>query len=122
MGSAIECFDDADAVVVPRSRFAPVKTCNDLFGLRSGQGPGRHLVLVLRCTECRQLGACATCTSSALRRLRGCSFCGSTCAPGFAGLCRFGLSASLGIDAISLQLTCTCLSCTCIPCRRLQGD
>jgi UTP--glucose-1-phosphate uridylyltransferase/phosphoglucomutase len=35
MGSAIECFDDADAVVVPRSRFAPVKTCNDLFALRS---------------------------------------------------------------------------------------
>ena len=36
MGSAIECFDDASAVVVPRSRFAPVKTCNDLFALRSG--------------------------------------------------------------------------------------
>lgn len=36
MGSAIECFDDAGAVVVPRSRFAPVKTCNDLFVLRSG--------------------------------------------------------------------------------------
>ena len=36
MGSAIECFDDADAVVVPRYRFAPVKTCNDLFALRSG--------------------------------------------------------------------------------------
>jgi hypothetical protein len=36
MGSAIECFDDANAVVVPRSRFAPVKTCNDLFALRSG--------------------------------------------------------------------------------------
>lgn len=35
MGSAVECFDDAAAVVVPRSRFAPVKTCNDLFGLRS---------------------------------------------------------------------------------------
>lgn len=35
MGSAIECFDDADAIVVPRSRFAPVKTCNDLFALRS---------------------------------------------------------------------------------------
>ena len=35
MGSAIECFDDAGAVVVPRSRFAPVKTCSDLFGLRS---------------------------------------------------------------------------------------
>ena len=35
MGSAIECFDDAGAVVVPRERFAPVKTCNDLFVLRS---------------------------------------------------------------------------------------
>ena len=35
MGSAIECFDDAGAVVVPRDRFAPVKTCNDLFALRS---------------------------------------------------------------------------------------
>lgn len=35
MGSAIECFDDAAAVVVPRSRFAPVKTCSDLFALRS---------------------------------------------------------------------------------------
>eukprot|EP01023_Acetabularia_acetabulum_P013170 TRINITY_DN162_c0_g1_i1.p1 TRINITY_DN162_c0_g1~~TRINITY_DN162_c0_g1_i1.p1 ORF type:complete len:475 (-),score=81.98 TRINITY_DN162_c0_g1_i1:454-1878(-) len=35
MGSAIECFEKTDAVVVPRSRFAPVKTCNDLFVLRS---------------------------------------------------------------------------------------
>ena len=35
MGSAIENFDDAAAIVVPRSRFAPVKTCNDLFTLRS---------------------------------------------------------------------------------------
>lgn len=35
MGSAIECFDDSEAVVVPRTRFAPVKTCNDLFSLRS---------------------------------------------------------------------------------------
>lgn len=35
MGSAIECFDDAGAVIVPRERFAPVKTTNDLFGLRS---------------------------------------------------------------------------------------
>lgn len=34
MGSAIECFEGAGAVVVPRSRFAPVKTCNDLFSLR----------------------------------------------------------------------------------------
>jgi len=35
MGSAIESFDDSGAVVVPRSRFAPVKTTNDLFVLRS---------------------------------------------------------------------------------------
>lgn len=35
MGSAIGCFDDASAIVVPRSRFAPVKTTNDLFVLRS---------------------------------------------------------------------------------------
>ena len=35
MGSAIECFDNAGAVVVPRERFAPVKTTNDLFLLRS---------------------------------------------------------------------------------------
>lgn len=35
MGSAIECFDDAGAIVVPRTRFAPVKTCSDLFLLRS---------------------------------------------------------------------------------------
>lgn len=35
MGSAIECFKSAGAIVVPRTRFAPVKTCNDLFVLRS---------------------------------------------------------------------------------------
>jgi UDP-N-acetylglucosamine pyrophosphorylase len=35
MGAAIECFDKAGLVVVPRSRFAPVKTCDDLFALRS---------------------------------------------------------------------------------------
>lgn len=35
MGSAIGCFDGAGAVVVPRKRFAPVKTCSDLFALRS---------------------------------------------------------------------------------------
>src|SRR5207244_1219406 len=35
MGAAIECFDDAGAIVVPRSRFAPVKTTSDLFALRS---------------------------------------------------------------------------------------
>lgn len=35
MGSAIECFANAGAIVVPRDRFAPVKTCSDLFVLRS---------------------------------------------------------------------------------------
>ena len=35
MGSAIECFEGAAAVNVPRSRFAPVKTTGDLFALRS---------------------------------------------------------------------------------------
>lgn len=35
MGAAIECFQGASAVVVPRTRFAPVKKCNDLFLLRS---------------------------------------------------------------------------------------
>ena len=35
MGSAIECFEGAVAVNVPRSRFAPVKGTNDLFSLRS---------------------------------------------------------------------------------------
>jgi len=35
MGAAIECFPGAIALVIPRSRFAPVKTTNDLFALRS---------------------------------------------------------------------------------------
>jgi hypothetical protein len=35
MGAAIECFDNSEAVLVPRSRFAPVKTTNDLMGVRS---------------------------------------------------------------------------------------
>jgi len=35
MGAAIECFAGATAIVVPRTRFAPVKKCNDLFLLRS---------------------------------------------------------------------------------------
>jgi len=35
MGAAIECFQGASAIVVPRTRFAPVKKCNDLFLLRS---------------------------------------------------------------------------------------
>jgi len=35
MGAAIECFQGAQAIEVPRSRFAPVKTTADLFALRS---------------------------------------------------------------------------------------
>jgi len=35
MGAAIECFGGALAMVVPRTRFAPVKTCSDLLVLRS---------------------------------------------------------------------------------------
>ena len=35
MGAAIQCFDNAGALVVPRSRFAPVKTTADLLALRS---------------------------------------------------------------------------------------
>ncbi|MBV8353010.1 MAG: UTP--glucose-1-phosphate uridylyltransferase, partial [Verrucomicrobia bacterium] len=35
MGAAIECFEGAGAVEVPRSRFSPVKSTADLFGVRS---------------------------------------------------------------------------------------
>lgn len=35
MGAAIECFENAGAIVVPRTRFAPVKTCVDLLAVRS---------------------------------------------------------------------------------------
>lgn len=35
MGAAINCFKNAAAVVVPRTRFAAVKTCNELLALRS---------------------------------------------------------------------------------------
>jgi len=35
MGAAIECFEGATAIDVPRDRFAPVKTTSDLLALRS---------------------------------------------------------------------------------------
>ena len=35
MGAAIECFESAGAVEVPRSRFSPVKSTADLLGVRS---------------------------------------------------------------------------------------
>lgn len=54
MGAAIEVFEGARALLVDRSRFTPVKTCNDLLALRSDmftmnddyqlrQSPGRTL-------------------------------------------------------------------------------
>lgn len=49
MGTAISCFDRAGAVVVPRNRFAPVKTCGDLLALRSDcyeVTPDHRLVLI----------------------------------------------------------------------------
>ena len=35
MGSAIECFPGAQAILIPRSRFAPVKTTSDMLALAS---------------------------------------------------------------------------------------
>lgn len=35
MGAAIECFDGAKAIKIPRTRFAPVKTTNDMLALMS---------------------------------------------------------------------------------------
>merc|ERR1719472_619506 len=35
MGSAIECFPGAAAILIPRERFAPVKTTNDMLALAS---------------------------------------------------------------------------------------
>jgi len=35
MGAAISCFEGATALQIPRTRFAPVKKCDDLVALRS---------------------------------------------------------------------------------------
>merc|ERR1712039_839811 len=35
MGAAISCFKGATALLIPRTRFAPVKKCDDLIALRS---------------------------------------------------------------------------------------
>jgi len=35
MGAAISCFEGASAILIPRTRFAPVKKCDDLIALRS---------------------------------------------------------------------------------------
>ncbi|KPI89959.1 putative UTP-glucose-1-phosphate uridylyltransferase 2 [Leptomonas seymouri] len=52
MGAAIAMFEHASAIVVPRSRFAPVKTCADLLALRSDAyviTPDSRLVLDEHC-------------------------------------------------------------------------
>ncbi len=49
MGAAIECFEGAGAIEVPRSRFSPVKTTADLLGVRSDAYElDQELRLVLR--------------------------------------------------------------------------
>jgi UDP-N-acetylglucosamine pyrophosphorylase len=51
MGAAIEVFERSGAIVVPRSRFAPVKTTSDLLALRSDAyevTADHRLVLVAR--------------------------------------------------------------------------
>lgn len=62
MGAAIECFPGAGAVAVPRTRFAPVKKCNDLLLLRSdAYVVNEHFNIVLapeRCV-CVVLGVCS---------------------------------------------------------------
>merc|ERR1712086_1077626 len=35
MGAAISCFEGASALLIPRTRLAPVKKCDDLIALRS---------------------------------------------------------------------------------------
>ncbi len=48
MGAAISLFTGAGALCVPRKRFMPVKTCNDLLVLRSDRfllQNGNHLIL-----------------------------------------------------------------------------
>ena len=68
MGSAIECFDDAGAVVVPRARFAPVKTTNDLFGLRSDAF--KVLALIFSLLRIAQHPDCSYMTNMACARAR----------------------------------------------------
>jgi hypothetical protein len=60
MGAAIECFKGASAVVVPRERFAPVKTCNDLLAVRS---------------DAYKSGACRPQPSAFVIVLSACSWC-----------------------------------------------
>nr|CCC94342.1 putative UTP-glucose-1-phosphate uridylyltransferase 2 [Trypanosoma congolense IL3000] len=52
MGTAISLFEKAEAVVVPRERFAPVKTCADLLVLRSDAYKITEDQRLVLCEEC----------------------------------------------------------------------
>ncbi|MCA9027782.1 MAG: UTP--glucose-1-phosphate uridylyltransferase [Planctomycetaceae bacterium] len=54
MGAAIECFDRSGAVLIPRSRFAPVKTTNDLLAVRSDAYETDESGAVLKLIESRK--------------------------------------------------------------------
>ena len=59
MGAAIECFPGAGAVAVPRTRFAPVKKCNDLLLLRSdAYVVNEHFNIVLAPERCVCVACC----------------------------------------------------------------
>jgi UDP-N-acetylglucosamine pyrophosphorylase len=53
MGAAIECFDKSSAILIPRHRFAPVKTTNDLLAVRSDAYEAREDGTVLRLVDTR---------------------------------------------------------------------
>jgi UTP--glucose-1-phosphate uridylyltransferase len=54
MGAAIEVFEGAGAIRVPRDRFAPVKKCSDLLALRSdGYALDEEYRVVLAAGACR---------------------------------------------------------------------
>lgn len=55
MGAAIECFEGAVAVEIPRSRFAPVKTTGDLLALRSDAYVLGEDGRVMLCEERREI-------------------------------------------------------------------
>ncbi len=54
MGAAIGCFEQATAIAVPRSRFAPVKTTSDLLAVRSNAYTTDECRTVLRLAEARR--------------------------------------------------------------------
>jgi len=54
MGAAIECFEGAEAICVPRSRFVPVKTTNDLLALWSDVFEVTHDARVVAASPDRQ--------------------------------------------------------------------